>query len=79
MITQGTRHSFNVRDRHPERERERDRERQRIKYCNHELLILTVNRALSSIISYPIIGILKHEAFVEAASEGIMSLNLEQQ
>jgi len=40
---------------------------------------LTVNRALSSNISYPIIGILKHEAFMEAPSEGIMSLNLERQ
>jgi hypothetical protein len=37
---------------------------------------LTVNRALSSNISYPITGILKHDAFMEAAPEGIMSLNL---
>jgi hypothetical protein len=50
------------------------------KYGNNFLFIyinaLTVNRALSSIISYPIIGILKH-VFTVAASEGIMSLNLE--
>jgi hypothetical protein len=40
---------------------------------------LTVNWALASNISYPITGILKHEAFMEAAPEGIMSLNLEKQ
>jgi hypothetical protein len=55
-------------------------DRERIKYDNNRLdtnNTLTVNRALSSIISYPTIGILKHEAFMEAAPERIMSLNLE--
>jgi hypothetical protein len=56
---------------------------ERIKYSSNYFFIqintLTVNRALSSIISYPIIGILKREVFMVVAPEGIMSLNLEKQ